>query len=79
MKSAQAIKRQQGSGEANAKKLTQVGMRVRLKAAFTDMETTTTSLPWQLGHGDWVVKVEGKSGGWGCDCLEVLAESGVAK
>lgn len=26
--------------------------------------TRTRSLPWQLGHGDWVVSVEGISGGY---------------
>lgn len=27
-------------------------------------ETITRSKPWQLGHGDWVVLIEGKSGGY---------------
>lgn len=30
----------------------------------SEVETVTTSRPWQLGHGDWVVKVEGISGGY---------------
>lgn len=63
--------------EANAKKLTEVGMRVRIKDAMTDMETVTCSMPWKLGHGEWVVAVEGKSGGWSCADLTVL-ESEVA-
>lgn len=25
---------------------------------------TAKSDPWQLGHGDWVIKLEGKSGGY---------------
>ena len=28
------------------------------------MLTRTRSVPWQLGHGDWVVSVEGISGGY---------------
>jgi hypothetical protein len=27
-------------------------------------ETIARSEPWQLGHGDWVIKVEGVSGGY---------------
>jgi hypothetical protein len=45
---------------------------------MTDMETVTRSMPWQLGHGEWVVSVEAKSGGWSCADLTVL-ESEVAK
>lgn len=26
--------------------------------------TRTRSLPWQLGHGQWVVALEGKAGGY---------------
>lgn len=74
----QAMKKAVALSAANAKQLTRVGMKVRIKDAGTDMETVTTSLPWQLGHGAWVVKVEGKSGGWCCDFLTVL-ESEVAK
>ena len=33
--------------------------------------TVTRSLPWQLGHGAWVVLVEGKSGGWALERVEV--------
>ena len=29
--------------------------------------TRTRSLPWQLGHGDWVVSLEGISGGYALD------------
>ena len=28
------------------------------------LHTTTCSEPWQLGHGDWVVKVSGIRGGY---------------
>ena len=29
--------------------------------------TKTRSLPWQLGHGQWVVSLEGKAGGYAFD------------
>lgn len=29
--------------------------------------TTTRSVPWQLGHGQWVVLLEGKAGGYALD------------
>ncbi len=74
---ARTIKQQLAFGAAIAAKLTTVGVRVRLRDALTDMETVTTSLPWQLGHGEWVVKVEGKSGGWCCSMMIILG-SGVA-
>ena len=36
----------------------------------TQITTRTRSLPWQLGHGAWVVLVEGKSGGWALERVE---------
>lgn len=30
----------------------------------SDFATITRSEPWKLGHGEWVVKVEGISGGY---------------
>ncbi len=27
------------------------------------VDTETTSAPWQLGHGEWVVKLEGRTSG----------------
>jgi hypothetical protein len=36
------------------------------------IDTKTTSEPWQLGHGEWVVKVEGKSGGVAVSHCELL-------
>lgn len=30
----------------------------------SQLRTTTCSEPWQLGHGDWVVKVSGIRGGY---------------
>lgn len=78
MNATRIMKQRLAFGAAIAEKLTVVGMRVRLRDAFTDMESVTTSLPWQLGHGEWVVQVEGKSGGWCCANM-VLLESEVAK
>lgn len=37
-------------------------------------EYTVCSEPWQLGHGDWVVKLEGKSGGVGVDFISKILE-----
>lgn len=74
---ARAIAQRLAYGATIAEKLTKVGVRVRLRDAMTDVESVTTSLPWQLGHGEWVVKVEGKSGGWCCQNLVIL-ESEVA-
>jgi hypothetical protein len=36
------------------------------------VDTKTTSEPWQLGHGEWVVKLEGKSGGVAVSHCELL-------
>lgn len=33
-------------------------------------DSVARSEPWQLGDGTWVALIEGKSGGWRCDCLE---------
>lgn len=35
----------------------------------SEFHTNTTSEPWQLGHGAWVIKVAGISGGY--DILRV--------
>jgi len=35
-------------------------------------ETKTRSVPWQLGHGEWVVLIEGKTGGVSTQHLEPL-------
>ena len=36
------------------------------------VDTVTRSEPWQLGHGEWVVKVVGHSGGVAVSHLAVL-------
>jgi hypothetical protein len=35
---------------------------------------TTRSEPWELGHGQKVVLLEGKTGGFSVDCLEEVKE-----
>ena len=37
------------------------------------IETEIVSKPWQLGHGEWVVKLKGKSGGISLKHIEALA------
>lgn len=34
--------------------------------------TRTRSVPWQLGHGAWVVLLEDRAGGYDLDRVEVL-------
>lgn len=36
------------------------------------IKTKTRSIAWLLGHGQPVVKVEGKSGGWELDRIKIL-------
>lgn len=52
-------------GAERAKQLNKVGMDVWLeKDGGHVVPTKTRSLPWQLGHGAWVVQVEGVAGGY---------------
>jgi hypothetical protein len=37
-------------------------------------EHVIASDPWQLGHGDWVVKLKDKSGGVGVDFISEILE-----
>lgn len=39
--------------------------RIRITRRDPWITTKTRSLAWTLGHGDVVVSVEGKTGGWG--------------
>ena len=63
-------RRQRASIEASreaAKKLMTIGMGVRVRRDDgSEMLTTLTALPWALGHGAWVAKVDGISGGYDC-------------
>ena len=54
--------------EVAAKLLTAVGMQVRVwKDDGSQVTTSTTSMPWMLWHGAWVVSLEGFSGGYACE------------
>lgn len=35
---------------------------------------TVRSEPWALGHGEMVVLLEGKGGGFCCDCLQKVKD-----
>lgn len=53
---------------AAAAKLTEVGMKVIVtRDDGVELSTVTRSMPWALGHGVMVVKVEGISGGYDCE------------
>ena len=55
--------------------LTSAGMLVTVRTdSGAVRETRTTSRPWQLGHGAWVVSLEGFSGGYDCGRVTPLAE-----
>jgi hypothetical protein len=57
-----------------AQKLDRVGMDVILTEDLgQEVVTRLTSLPWSLAHGAWIVKVEGKSGGYDCARIRPLA------
>ncbi len=55
------------ASEKAASRLTSVGMTVVVQRDDRTLFTSKTlSMPWTLGHGAWVVKVEGISGGYDC-------------
>lgn len=58
-------------GQERAQRLNKIGMTVRLILDDgSPIQTKLVSLPWQLGHGQWVANLEGKSGGY--DVLRIL-------
>jgi hypothetical protein len=61
--------------EANAQLLTQKGLLVRIFDHGTNSIVATTCEPWMLAHKEWVVKVEGKTGGWSCANLSVITRA----
>lgn len=64
---AQRMKAAIAASYRAAQKLDTIGMDVVLREDNGQLtHTRLTSLPWTLGHGAWVVKVEGKSGGYDC-------------
>ena len=40
---------------------------------YKDRVWTTRSEPWQIGSGEWLVLLEGKSGGFDVECLEEVS------
>ncbi len=53
------------------------GIKKGDKVIYTDdfgkqHETTATSKPWQLGHGDWVIKLDGIRGGYDLERVQLL-------
>jgi len=58
-----------------AQKLDTIGMPVVVERDNGQMEhSKLRSLPWTLGHGAWVAKVEGISGGYDCARIKPLAQ-----
>ncbi len=53
-----------------------IGTKVSLQLDNGQWEATTTrSHPWQLGHGQWVVQVEGRAGGYDLDRIIPSSET----
>ena len=63
-----ASNRARRASEEAAKRLNTLGMKVTvLMDDRTVIETTVRILPWQLGHGAWVVGLNGITGGYACE------------
>lgn len=56
-----------------------IGTRVRYRSApgAEPFDTVTRSEVWALGHGERVVKIEGRTGGVCLWALEILSDSAV--
>ena len=73
------IKKQIAESYASAQQLNTIGMPVILTEDDGQLtHTRLSSLPWTLGHGAWVVKVEGKAGGYDCSRIRPLSRKAVA-
>mgnify|MGYP001615283927 FL=1 len=51
------------------------GTRVKMKNCYEAEASPNTiwitrGLPWALGHGQYVVSLEGRNGGFAVDCLD---------
>jgi hypothetical protein len=56
-----------------AKQLTEIGMAVVVRRDDgSEFATTLASLPWMLGHGVYIAKVEGISGGYDCSRISPM-------
>lgn len=72
MKTQNQILREQLKGAEVAMKL-KVGMKVEyLCAPGASVQTIIRSEPWKLGHGTFVVKIDGASGGVDCAKITIL-------
>lgn len=64
--------RQRKQKISEALKMLAIGTPVNVRKDNGDIfETKTRSEPWQLGHGDWVVSVEGISGGYDLERVSI--------
>lgn len=60
-----------------AAKLTTIGQRVILtRDDGSEQETFVTTLPWELGHGEWVVGLYKVSGGYSTTRVRPLPAKG---
>lgn len=59
-----------------------IGTKVKMVNCYEarkdpDKVWVTRSEPWELGHGQKVVLLDGKTGGFSIDCLEIVDEKGL--
>jgi hypothetical protein len=57
--------------------IVKIGTKVKMvncseAETYPDKIWTTRSEPWRLGHGEEVVLLEGKAGGFAIRCLQVV-------
>lgn len=58
-------------GANKAVALNKIGMAVIVRSDGGNLiESEVTTLPWQLGHGAWVVGLKGVRGGFDCARVE---------
>lgn len=60
----------------------EIGTKVKMVNCYEarkdpDKVWVTRSEPWELGHGQKVVLLEGKTGGFSVDCLEIAEVKGL--
>lgn len=53
---------------------TPIGTPVHFKDALSEFDAVTRSMPWQIGNGEWVVALEGHTGGYGLSFLTLLGD-----
>jgi hypothetical protein len=60
----------------------EIGTKVKMVNCYEarknpDKVWVTRSEPWELGQGQKVILLEGKTGGFSVDCLEIVEEKGL--